>query len=54
MNVRTEVTAVTMENALILWGQVYQEDNVSVILDSLERSAVKVSLRVPTGRDLCV
>lgn len=47
------MTAVTMEIASTLWGQVYQEDNVSVILDSLERSAVKVSVRVSTGRDLC-
>lgn len=48
------MTAVSMEIALILWGQVYLEDNVSVILDTLGRSAVKVSVRVSTGRDLCM
>lgn len=42
------MTAVTMESVLTSWGQVYQENSVSVMLDSLERNAVKVGLTLPS------
>ena len=40
------MTAVTTENVLTLWERVYLENNVSVIPDSLETNAVKVSLAI--------